>query len=449
MAFPAQELADQAELFAALTGVTKPNPWDMFFLVMGRTGSGKSTFIGRCTGKPVTIGHGLYSCTNTIDVSDYHWNGRRIFLIDTPGFNDTKRPDVEILEALASSLSASYANGVRIHGVILLQPMSDNRMSGSSLRSIEMMKAMCGFARYDNLAIVTTMWPASPNYQDQERLEARYDELSSDARFFGGLVKKGATVFRYNENGHRHDREEMAAAQSIVAHLIRRSDMHPLGILQLQREIVVEGKTLGETAAGSSIAGYIHRNRQTHQKRLREVEDEMQTKLAQRDARHLAEMRSLKKDIVRQTRRIEEEKKTLQKSLEDMHREGQRQWKQSMAALEEQFRVQIKAKEQELRDKEDLRLQLRKTKTSRSTKSRRGSKTEEHQDAEQDRIVGTLREEVSQVRDAHKKINSYRGHIVNGATNGIAAGLTGGAIAGKTLQPRHLLVCDKDDERLT
>jgi hypothetical protein len=26
------------------------------------TGSGKSTFVAQCTGKNVTVGHGLYSC---------------------------------------------------------------------------------------------------------------------------------------------------------------------------------------------------------------------------------------------------------------------------------------------------------------------------------------------------------------------------------------------------
>lgn len=58
----AEHVADQAQRFSAFTGVTKPNPTDRFFLVMGMTGSGKSTFIGRCTGRDVTVGHSLYSC---------------------------------------------------------------------------------------------------------------------------------------------------------------------------------------------------------------------------------------------------------------------------------------------------------------------------------------------------------------------------------------------------
>lgn len=60
----AQQLIDQACRFSTFTGLTRSQPQDRFFLVMGKTGSGKSTFVARCSGRDVTIGHGLYSCTS-------------------------------------------------------------------------------------------------------------------------------------------------------------------------------------------------------------------------------------------------------------------------------------------------------------------------------------------------------------------------------------------------
>lgn len=60
----AATLADKAQQFSAFIGVTKPDPRDIFILVIGRTGSGKSTFISRCTGKDAQVGHGLHSCKN-------------------------------------------------------------------------------------------------------------------------------------------------------------------------------------------------------------------------------------------------------------------------------------------------------------------------------------------------------------------------------------------------
>lgn len=67
-----RSVVSQTERFAAFTGVTKPSPNDRFFLVMGMTGSGKSTFIGRCTGEDVTVGHGLYSCKSVSTFHDSH-----------------------------------------------------------------------------------------------------------------------------------------------------------------------------------------------------------------------------------------------------------------------------------------------------------------------------------------------------------------------------------------
>jgi hypothetical protein len=133
---------------------------------------------------------------------------------------------------------------------------TNNRMAGSSLRNIEMMKAICGLASYHNLTIVTTMWPTAPDHAEKAVLERRNAELLADGRFFGDLFAQGATMFRHTENGRRSASEEAASARLIVDHLVRQSSMHrPADVLRLQREIVDEGKMLGETAAASPWPG--------------------------------------------------------------------------------------------------------------------------------------------------------------------------------------------------
>ncbi|KAL4883137.1 hypothetical protein BJY04DRAFT_184966 [Aspergillus karnatakaensis] len=61
----ALQFTDQVQRLSTVIGLLKSSPQDRLFLVMGKTGSGKSTFIARCTGVDVTVGHGLYSCTCT------------------------------------------------------------------------------------------------------------------------------------------------------------------------------------------------------------------------------------------------------------------------------------------------------------------------------------------------------------------------------------------------
>ncbi|CEL10993.1 hypothetical protein ASPCAL14100 [Aspergillus calidoustus] len=51
---------------------------------------------------------------------------RRIHVIDTPGFNNTNRSDIETLAVLASYLGASYANGIQINVIIFLHPITNN-----------------------------------------------------------------------------------------------------------------------------------------------------------------------------------------------------------------------------------------------------------------------------------------------------------------------------------
>ncbi|KFA80906.1 hypothetical protein S40288_07985 [Stachybotrys chartarum IBT 40288] len=431
MDVPAQQLVEQADLFAALTGVIKPKPWDMFFLVMGRTGSGKSTFISHCVGKNVKIGHGLFSCTNTIDVFDMHWNGRRIFLVDTPGFNDTHRSDIEVLETLASCLSASYANNVRIHGIILLHAMSDNRISGSSLRNINMMKALCGLTRYDNLAIVTTLWPCSRNRADQEEIEARYNELILDERFFGELVLLGAKVFQHDEKGSKHGVEAAASARRVVAHLVRRADMHSLDVLQLQREMVDVGKTLGRTAAGTFLAEDVRQRHKAHEQKLRELKKDTQMERAHSNDEYSEEIHSFKEEVAHQFRKLKAENKALEKSIVTMHDDVRQQWTDYLSQLERDFQRRLKEKEQKLCDMEELDRQRRQRISTWPLKADDKDETSNSEDEEKQEKFGNLRKEVFQLRQAKERFSGYKQNIVNGAMNGIAASMTAGVVASK------------------
>ena len=51
------------------------------------------------------MGEGLNSCTDAVQPGKpFNLNGRSVVLIDTPGFDDTNRSDVEVLNVIATSL---------------------------------------------------------------------------------------------------------------------------------------------------------------------------------------------------------------------------------------------------------------------------------------------------------------------------------------------------------
>lgn len=81
-----------------------------------------------------------------------------IYLIDTPGFDDTFNADMDILKNIAVFLSASYQRGARLTGIVYGHRISDNRVTGSSLRNIKMFKELCGNDAYKHMVLSTSMW---------------------------------------------------------------------------------------------------------------------------------------------------------------------------------------------------------------------------------------------------------------------------------------------------
>ncbi|KAF7544065.1 hypothetical protein G7Z17_g10240 [Cylindrodendrum hubeiense] len=409
-----EQLADQAQRFGAFIGATKPSLEDRFFLVMG---------------------------TKSVEVFDFMCHGRRIYLIDTPGFDDTIRSNIDTLEILATYLGASYANGVRIHGLIMLHSIANNRMTWSSLRSIEMMKAMCGFKFYDNLAIAMTMWPETPGPADTATAEGRYAELLSNKNFFGELVAQRASVFRHNEKGHRESFEETASAQRIVTHLIHQSEIHAPAVLQLQRDIIDHRKTLGETAAGIVIVGDLNKDHQDHKCQLQELETRMRARLSQVDSvntnqqQDLHDLQELKSEVEKKVKKFEQDKMVLNKSIQDMHKEEMRIWEEKIKELDTQFSYQLAAKEQDLRDMEASLREMRKDMDIRLRNSNQKKITTqaEVEDTKHEEIINTAREAVIKARGAYQKFRGQVGNILNGTANGLAAGLTSGAIAARKL----------------
>ncbi|KAI0458957.1 hypothetical protein F5B21DRAFT_511764 [Xylaria acuta] len=422
--YAAQLLANQAHRLSMFAGVSEHDPDDKFFLVMGMTGCGKSTFISRCTGKPATVSSGLYSY-----VYDFMFNGRRIHLIDTPGFNDTNRSDIETLGVLASWLGASYGNGVRIHGLIILHPISDNRVSGSSMRNIAMIKAICGFESYANVVIATTMWPAEPTDAGTTTLEARETELLSDDKFFGFFVARNAHLLRHNEEGGRDFAREATSARHIVAYLVGQSEMHAPIVLQLQREIVDQGKTLGETTAGIAAASELYKERKAHEQHLKNLRADMSQHLDESNAAYTAQLRELEEDTKKRLKKADNDGHMLKQRMEDWHENELNSLGGKMKEIDRLFGEDISAREEELHEMEESLSEMRKDLARRSQKPR----------AEHQKAVDDAREQIAQVRNARQNFNGQfeqilmsnakKNNIINGAVNGIFAGVTSGMIA--------------------
>ncbi|KAH6681131.1 hypothetical protein F5X68DRAFT_277541 [Plectosphaerella plurivora] len=168
------------------------SPDDIFIALMGVTGAGKSSFISCC-------------CDDSAPV-------QTVYLIDTPGFDDSVRTDSQVLREIASWLSRSYTNKIFLHGIIYVHRISDRRMQGSALRNLLAFKRLCGDNGLKKVLLVTTMWDEVP----RDEATVREEELVSKPEFWGRMIQKGSTT-------HRHT-NTITSARDIITRIVNGRD---------------------------------------------------------------------------------------------------------------------------------------------------------------------------------------------------------------------------------
>ncbi|KAJ6513038.1 P-loop containing nucleoside triphosphate hydrolase protein, partial [Mycena sanguinolenta] len=228
---------------------------------MGPTGSGKTSFINLLSASNLCVEQSLQSCTNTVQVAlPFELDERSVTLIDTPGFDDTTRSDTDILTQIAAFLATAYASGKKLAGVIYMHRISDVRMGGISTHNFKMFRQLCGENTLRNVVIVTSMWSqVTPDVG-----EARELELASDERFLRPVMEKGARMLRsYND---------VPSAQAIIRYLIGNQPR----ALRIQRELVDQGKDIGQTAAGEELNRELNAQIQRHKAEMAKLQQELQ-----------------------------------------------------------------------------------------------------------------------------------------------------------------------------
>ncbi|KAK4455331.1 P-loop containing nucleoside triphosphate hydrolase protein [Podospora aff. communis PSN243] len=247
----------------------------MAIILMGVTGSGKSTFISLLTDQKVEVGHGLES--HTTEAASYTFNdsGREIILVDTPGFDDTNRPDAEILQEMAHFLVALYNSDVRLAGIVYLHRITDPRFSGTAGKNLEILQRLCGPPNFDSVVLVMNMWDSI----DVETAMQR--ELELRHTFWTNMLKGNSTM-----TPHTGTRE---SALQIVRGLV--DNAKPRLILSIQHELAEEGKTLDSTAAGQYVQKEMLEAKAKHQQDVAYLKSSMDDAIRERDVNLLRALR--------------------------------------------------------------------------------------------------------------------------------------------------------------
>ena len=157
-----------------------------------------------------------------------------------------------------------------------------------------MFRELCGESALKNVVIATNMWNEDP----QDVNEAREKELRG--KFFKpALGDGGAQMVRHLNT--------VESARDIMRKIVKNDPV----VLQIQRELVDEGKDLGDTAAGSAVNRELSEQLRRHLDELKGVQEEIAQAFEEKDEETRMELKE-------ETRRLNEEIGRIKKDEREM-----------------------------------------------------------------------------------------------------------------------------------
>jgi hypothetical protein len=330
----------------------------------------------------------------------------RVHLIDTPGFDDTNLSDVQVLQNIAHWLSTSFRSGIRLSGIIFLHRISDPRLAGSGRRNLMMFKKLCGEKAYQSVVLATSMW----SKVTEEEGERREKELIETPEFWGHMYQKGSQVFRY-----LNTRE---SGLDLVKQIL---ELHLEVTLDIQEEIVVNGRDIDETSAAHELNAEIIRERKKHQAELRAMQEQMAEAIALRDEELQKEFKEEIDALQDKIQKGNHEQEKLKQTLEEVDKRKEQEFKAFKEQMrkereEEQKRYQkeraeydSKFQDQERMMKEHQQREIQRLKDDKASREELSRQQEEYRrqaekrQREQDEQVQVMMERYQQAEDERRE----------------------------------------------
>lgn len=224
----------------------------------------------------------------TANCTAYEIPDTGVWLIDTPGFDDTYRNDAEILEEINSCLSDYFHKEAKVTGVLYVHAITEERMRGSAMKNLRMFRQVVGSNNMSHCCLVTTKW----SKQSDTLSQSREAELQTNETFWKPLLDKGAHIMQFKDSTRS------------ALNIIRPFTKCPSFFMKLTEEYNIEGKKLNKTDAGKVVFDDLEQAQKEHQEEIEALKEERRLALDAKDKK-MVEM-------------IETEKARLQKEMDEM-----------------------------------------------------------------------------------------------------------------------------------
>jgi chemotaxis protein histidine kinase CheA len=282
--------------------------------------------------------------------------------------------DTDVLKELAFWLGEAYKTTVQLSGIIYLHRITDDRMSGSSLRNLTMFKKLCGENAFQHVKLATTMWKNlnGPNLSYDTGV-AREKELTSRKDWWGLMCDRGSSVVR-------HDGTKECAME-MIEDLIQRHNKGGPVLLEIQREMVDDKKPLDQTAAGQEVEKDLTAAKQKFEEQIADLQESYDEALKERDEQLAQVLREQRDDLEKKLQRAGEAQENLKITLEKLCEEKTAEYTQKVHELHEEKRQWIA--EYAARQSELDRLQEKQDKDAERHREEREAYERQREEAEQ------------------------------------------------------------------
>jgi hypothetical protein len=284
-----------------------------------------------------------------------------VYLIDTPGFDDTTRSDDEVLREIATWLTDSYTAKVRLSGIIYLHRISDIRMQGSALKNLFMFKQLCGPDALKSVVLATTMWDRVSEVEGK----ARETELVSTQGIWGGMVERGSRVYRHTGMyPYFATLDQQVLSVSCIGDRKSAFELIQLLVqdnaqvtLALQQQMANENMSLEETDAGKGLHAESIKERKKFKKSLAEVQRQKTEALKFRDKELAKALKEVEEDY---KDRLEKSRKQRKIYMEEQRRDKYKKIEARVQEVEDRHKEELRRAERERVKKEARLLEERK-----------------------------------------------------------------------------------------
>ena len=161
---------------------------------------------------------------------------------------------------------------VFLAGIIYLHRISDNRMSGTPLRNLQMFGKLCGDGAIQNVVLASTMWDkVLPQTGNQRETELKN-------KYWAEMLKLGSQTLRFVLT--------FDSAWDIIEAAVKGKAVDKEhNLVLLQEELVGLKRKLGETQAGRALYPALEKLLAEQRGTLRKLEEQVETE----ENRQLAE----------------------------------------------------------------------------------------------------------------------------------------------------------------